>query len=191
MKDRLTPPARVRAFWDWLTGSQRKLAPIGDRTLGGAELRSLRNMLQESYEGTGGETAVRGRLASILGLYAELGDEGRKVFMKLLIDEFGADEAAIARTIATYRPHPSRRARRRAESQLRHALASPRVRILRHFNLLPEGVKFLVDLRHDCSGYWRQVPELEVINDELDGLLASWFDLGTWSCTASRGIRRR
>jgi len=178
MKDRLTPPARVRAFWDWLPGSQRKLAPVGDRTLGGAELRSLRTMLRTSYEGIGGETAVRGRLASILGLYAELGDEGRKVFMKLLIDEFSADEAAIARAIATYHATTEPRARRRAESQLRHALASPRVRILRHFNLLPEGVKFLVDLRADVHRYIRQVPELEVIDEELFALFSSWFDVG-------------
>lgn len=178
MKDRLTPPARVRAFWDWLTGSRRQRAAVGHRSLGGAELRSLRNMLRESYEGIGGETAVRARLASILGLYAELGDEGRKVFMKLLIDEFGADEAAIARAIATYNASTEPRARRRAESQLRHALASPRVRILRHFNLLPEGVKFLVDLRADVHRYIRQSPELEVIDDELFALFSSWFDVG-------------
>ena len=180
MKDRSTPqsPTGVRAFWDWLTGSRRRRAPVGHRTLAGGELRALRNMLRESFEGIGGETAVRGRLASILGLYAELGDEGRKTFMKLLIDEFGADEAAIRRAIETYTETTEPRARRRAESQLRHALASPRVRILRHFNLLPEGVKFLVDLRADVHRYVRQLPELEVIDEELFALFSSWFDVG-------------
>lgn len=180
MKDRLTPlsPAGVRAFWDWLTGSRRKRAPVGHRTLAGAELRALRTMLRESFEGIGGETAVRGRLASILVLYAELGDEGRKAFVKLLIDDFGADEAAIRRAIATYTVTTEPRARRRAESELRHALASPRVRILRHFNLLPEGVKFLVALRADVHRYIRQLPEFEVIDEELYALFSSWFDVG-------------
>jgi malonyl-CoA decarboxylase len=178
MKDRLAPPAGVRAFWDWLTGSRRKRAPVGHRTLAGAELRALRNMLRESFAGIGGETAVRGRLASTLELYSELGDEGRKAFMKLLIDDFGADEAAIGRAIETYRATTEPRARRRAESQLRHALASPRVRILRHFNLLPEGVKFLVDLRADVHRYIRQSPELEVLDEELFALFSSWFDVG-------------
>ncbi len=180
MKDRSTPqsPTGVRAFWDWLTGSRRRRAPVGHRTLAGVELRALRNMLRESFAGIGGETAVRGRLASTLELYSELGDEGRKAFMKLLIDDFGADEAAIGRAIETYRATTEPRARRRAEAQLRHALASPRVRILRHFNLLPEGVKFLVDLRADVHRYIRQSPELEVIDEELFALFSSWFDVG-------------
>jgi malonyl-CoA decarboxylase len=177
MKDRLAP-AGVRAFWDWLTGSRRRRAPVGHRTLAGPDLRALRNMLRESFAGIGGETAVRGRLASTLELYSELGDEGRKAFMKLLIDDFGADEAAIGRAIETYRVTTEPRARRRAESHLRHALASPRVRILRHFNLLPEGVKFLVDLRADVHRYIRQSPELEVIDEELFALFSSWFDVG-------------
>jgi malonyl-CoA decarboxylase len=180
MKDRLTPlsPAGVRAFWDWLTGIRRKPAAVGHRTLAGAELRSLRKMLRESYEGIGGEIAVQGRLASILGLYAELGDEGREAFMKLLIEDFGADEMAIARAIRTYTATTEPRARRRAESQLRQALASPRVRILRQFNRLPNGVKFLVDLRADVHRYLRQAPELEVIDEELYALFSSWFDVG-------------
>jgi malonyl-CoA decarboxylase len=180
MKDRQTPlsPAGVRAFWEWLTGNRRQRAAVGDLRLEGAELRSLRTMLREAYEGIGGETAVRGRLASILRLYAELGDEGRKTFMRLLIDEFGADETAIARAIETYQATTEPRARRRAESQLRHTLGSPRVRILRHFNLLPEGVKFLVDLRADVHRYLRHTPELEVIDDELFALFSSWFDVG-------------
>jgi malonyl-CoA decarboxylase len=180
MKDRLTPlsPAGVRAFWDWLTGNRSRRAPVGNRTLAGAELRALRTMLRESYEGIGGETAVRGRLGSILGLYAELGDDGRKAFMKLLTDTFGTDEATIRGAIETYLATTEPRARRRAESQLRHALASPRFRILRHFNLLPEGVKFLVDLRADLHRYVRQMPELEVMDEELFALFSSWFDVG-------------
>jgi malonyl-CoA decarboxylase len=180
MKDPLTPlsAAGVRAFWDWLTGSRRGRAPAGHRTIAGADLRALRNMLSESCEGIGGETAVRGHLASILRLYAELGDEGRQAFMKLLIDEFSADEGAIGRAIETYTATTEPRARRRAESQLRHALASPRVRILRRFNLLPEGVKFLVDLRADVHRYIRHAPELEVIEEELFALFSSWFDVG-------------
>ena len=180
MNDRLTPlsPAGVRAFWDWLTGSRRKRAPIGHRTLAGAELPGLSRMLREAHEGIGGETAVRSQLASILALYAELGDEGRKAFLTLLVDEFGADEAAIRRAIETYTATAEPRARRRAESQLRQALSSPRVRILRHFNLLPDGVKFLIDVRADLHRYVRQLPELEIIDEELYALFSNWFDVG-------------
>lgn len=171
-------PAGVRAFWGWLTGSRRKRTPVGDRVLEGAQLRSLRATLRDAYEGVGGETAVRGRLASIQRLYAELGDDGRKAFMRLLIADFSADEKAIARAIETYQAAREPRARRLAESQLRHTLTSPRVRILRHFNLLPEGVRFLVDLRADVLRYLRQSPELDVLDDELFALFSNWFDVG-------------
>ncbi|MEK7876446.1 MAG: malonyl-CoA decarboxylase, partial [Pseudomonadota bacterium] len=66
----------------------------------------------------------------------------------------------------------------RAEAQLRLALDAPRARFFTQFNLLPEGVKFLVDLRHDLLGLLARDPSLEVLKVELDGLLASWFDPG-------------
>jgi malonyl-CoA decarboxylase len=44
--------------------------------------------------------------------------------------------------------------------------------------LLPEGVKFLVDLRADVHRYIRHLPELEVIDEELYSLFSSWFDVG-------------
>ena len=47
MKDPLTPlsAAGVRAFWDWLTGSRRGRAPVGHRTIAGADLRALQLLL--------------------------------------------------------------------------------------------------------------------------------------------------
>jgi malonyl-CoA decarboxylase len=44
--------------------------------------------------------------------------------------------------------------------------------------LLPEGVKFLLDLRADLLALLPQEPALEVLRVELDGLLGSWFDPG-------------
>ena len=40
----------------------------------------------------------------------------------------------------------------RAEARLRLALDAPRATFLAQFNLLPGGVKFLVDLRSDLLG---------------------------------------
>jgi len=61
---------------------------------------------------------------------------------------------------------------------LRQALESPRIPIFKQFNLLPDGVKFLVDLRADVLRFISSHPELAAIDDELFDLLSSWFDIG-------------
>ena len=100
----------------------------------------------------------------------------------LLVDEFGPDERRVNRAIQEYLD-ASGAARRRAESRLRLALGSPRIRIVKQFNLLPDGVKFLVDLRADILRYLRAQPELEPLDDELYSLFGSWFDIGNLELT--------
>jgi len=53
----------------------------------------------------------------------------------------------------------------------------------RSSNLPSRSVKFLVDLRHDLLGLLARDPSLEVLKVELDGLLTSWFDPGSWNCS--------
>ena len=79
----------------------------------------------------------------------------------------------------------------RAEARLRIALNAPRAKFFTQFNLLPDGVKFLVDLRADLLAALPKAPALEVLKVELDGLLESWFDPGflelrriTWNSPA-------
>ncbi|MGH8721442.1 MAG: malonyl-CoA decarboxylase domain-containing protein, partial [Burkholderiales bacterium] len=61
---------------------------------------------------------------------------------------------------------------------LRIALDAPRAKFLARFNLLPEGVKFLVDLRADLLSFLEDEPALDVLRVELDDLLERWFDPG-------------
>jgi len=46
---------------------------------------------------------------------------------------------------------------------------------LRHFNALPEGVKFLVDMRADLIGFNGGDTSLRALADDLRELLANWF----------------
>jgi malonyl-CoA decarboxylase len=46
------------------------------------------------------------------------------------------------------------------------------------FNSLPEGVKFLVDMRSDLLRYGQGDPWLQSLEKDLKGLLVSWFDIG-------------
>ncbi len=179
MNDRPEEPAprpRMRALWDWLTRSRHK--SVKGRTLSAGDQRRAQATLRECLEGVGGEASALDRIASLATLYAGLNDEGRRAFLIMLVNEFGPNEQAVRTAIRIFLAADDPAAKRQAESKLRLALASPRIRILKQFNLLPDGVKFLVDLRADLLRFLEQSPELELLDDELHSLFASWFDVG-------------
>jgi malonyl-CoA decarboxylase len=165
---------RVRAFWNWLTrsGGPREAQPIS-----AAELKLARALFRDSLAGIGGEASARQRVATLGSLYRGLNDEGRRQVLALLAEEFGPDELEVNRAIQVYLGAQGR-ARRHAEAELRLALGSPRIRILKQFNLLPDGVKLLVDMRADVLRYVAEHEALEVLDEELYSLLGSWFDIG-------------
>ena len=179
---------RVRAFWNWL---RRTGDPASAQPLSPSDLRLTRATFRDALAGTGGEASARQRVATLAKLYRSLDDDGRRSFLGVLADEFGPNELTVNRAIQAYldATGPNRRA---AESQLRLALGSPRIRIVKQFNLLPEGVKFLVDVRADVLRYLKDVPQLEGLDEELSSLLSSWFDIGnlelrriSWSSPAA------
>jgi malonyl-CoA decarboxylase len=168
----------VRSLWDWITGGSRARGAPARRTLSASELRGVRATLREMLDSLGGEASARRRVAALATLYVTLDDDGRRAFLDLLAAEFGPDPQAVAAAVSGYVEAVTANDRRRAETRLRLAVASPRIRILKQFNLLHEGVKFLVDLRADLLRCMRQAPQLEPLDEELYSLLASWFDLG-------------
>ncbi len=178
----------VRAFWRWLTrvGGAPEAQPLST-----TNLKLARATFRDCLAGTGGEASARQRVATLAGLYRGLNDDGRKAFLGLLADEFGPDELAVNRAIQAYLD-AGVRDRRHAESRLRLALGSPRIMIVKQFNLLPDGVKFLVDLRADLLRYLPGSPALELLDEELYSLFGSWFDIGnlemrriSWSSPAA------
>ena len=87
-------------------------------------------------------------------------------------------------------PEPDQRAA--AERALRAALEPPRITLLRQFNALPEGVKFLVDRRAELIDLGQRDPVLHGLEEDLKRLLANWFDIGflelkriTWESPAA------
>ncbi|MDX2422347.1 MAG: malonyl-CoA decarboxylase, partial [Amphritea sp.] len=72
-------------------------------------------------------------------------------------------------------------------------LDPPRLRLLTQFNGLPEGVKFLVDMRAELLTLKRTYPQLAELEGDLKRLLIGWFDIGllqleqiTWQSSAER-----
>ncbi|MBM3570597.1 MAG: malonyl-CoA decarboxylase, partial [Alphaproteobacteria bacterium] len=82
--------------------------------------------------------------------------------------------------------------RARAEDGLRAALTPPRLGLFRQFAAAPAGVKSVVDLRADLARLVRRHPDWAAMENEVLGLLASWFDIGllelrrmTWEAPAA------
>ncbi len=120
-----------------------------------------------------------------------LNAEGRERFLRLLAAEFDVDGATVDAAAARLGEAGSPAGRRAAEDDLRRALQPPRVTLLTQFNALPEGVKFLVDMRAELLRLRGADTALDALEADLKRLLASWFDVGflelrriTWDASA-------
>ncbi len=152
----------------------------------------VREMMNECLAGRRGEVAARQQAALIGETYRTLNDAGRRVFLQMLACDFALDrneaKAAAKRLLET----ADDQAFDRASAQLYRALDAPYQRLLRLFNALPDGVKFLIELRADLRRYLKTSPELVALDRDLQHLLATWFDVGfleveqiTWESPAA------
>jgi malonyl-CoA decarboxylase len=164
--------------WSSLAGSllgerNHKINP--DLAKGDEEL--LRRQFQQWLEARGGEVSARKHALQIGGLYQNLTPEGRKRFLLLLAREFGPDHQALRDQCRRYLDCADVDCGPLAES-LRDLLITPRLKLLHQFNALPQGIKFLVDLRRDLLGFVNADAELATLDQEIRRLLATWFDVG-------------
>ena len=137
----------------------------------------LRQQFRDCVEAKGGEVSARARAASLGRTYLGLSSDGRRRFLQILAEDFDTDQAAVDAAIAVLHAANEPVARRSAERALRQVLLPPRRRLLTHFNALPEGVKFLVDLRADLMTMAREDSTLALLEDDLKNLLTAWFDV--------------
>lgn len=143
-----------------------------------ADENALAQAFQECIEHRGGEVRARGRAAALGQAYLSLNETGRRRFLEVLATRFDADRAIVDTAIAAVQSAPDDDARRVAAAKLRDALEAPRIRVLTQFNALPEGVKFLVDMRAELLKWQKESPALVGLQDDLRRLLTHWFDIG-------------
>ncbi|MGE0666050.1 MAG: malonyl-CoA decarboxylase [Sphingomonadales bacterium] len=185
---------RLRRAWKDVRDGAATLTAGSDigADLPAQKLDAVRRQIADCIGGPGGEFAARARAAELGRLYLSFSDTGRRRFLTLLAERFATDAEAMGAGVASWRGADTVEARVRAERQLREALTPPRLRLLRQFNALPQGVKFLVDLRADLLAVREMSPQLAALDDDLRELLVSWFDLGfldlariTWQSPAA------
>lgn len=170
---------RLRYWWRRLAASvfSGRDETGADRTTSRL-IAQLKQLLEESRAQRGGEVSARDRAGRIAALYRGADLPQRAAILDLITHEFAPDRDELEKAIAAIQIAANDAELSQAEARLRVALDAPRAKFFTQFNLLPEGVKFLIDLRADLLGLLPQEPALEVLRVELDGLLESWFDPG-------------
>jgi malonyl-CoA decarboxylase len=156
------------------------------------EVAPLRDKINDCLDARGGEVSARARAAELGKAYLGLNDEGRLKFLKLLATEFDVDHDAVRTTAEALFTDLDNSARLKVEQRLRAQLKPPHLTLLTQFNALPQGIKFLVDLRADLLRFTPDNPELGSISTVLREQLSSWFDIGflelreiSWDAPAS------
>ena len=168
----------LRWRWQNIAGSEYDAEAASTRPdLPEDDQERLRRQMRECLEARGGEVSARARAAALGRAYLALDASGRERFLKLLAEDFDVAEDAIDAAIAALREADDADSRRKARRKLRQALESPRLKLLTQFNSLPEGVKFLVNMRTELQPLLRREPALLPLEDDLHGLLATWFDV--------------
>ncbi|MBL8481098.1 MAG: malonyl-CoA decarboxylase [Rhodocyclaceae bacterium] len=160
--------------------------------LSSAESAKLRKQLRDCADGVGGEVSARSRALQLGHSYQQLDEHGKRAFLRMIGAEFGPDPRAVADAAAAYQQAQGTPRQWQAEGALRAAMRSARMRIFTHFTALPQGVKFLVDLRADLLRLAGEEPELAALDRELEARLSAWFDVGfldlqriTWNAPAA------
>ncbi len=141
------------------------------------EDQGILSQMRACLNARGGEVSARNRAAKLAQAYLTLDAEGRKGFLRDLAS-FDSDPEAVSRAYEAVKSATDAAERATAKVRLRRALEPPRVRLLTQFTTIPDGMKFLVDLRATLLELTRADPHLAALESDMRGLLASWFDVG-------------
>jgi len=155
-------------------GKRLELSPY----LHADELESLKERITACLESKGGEVTARARAAELGQAYLDLNDEGRTKFLKVFSTDYGVNHDKVRTTAEALFTDLSPEERTEVEESLRAALTPKYMTLLTQFNALPQGIKFLVDLRSDVMRLSKENPELKPIDEVLHKQLSSWFDIG-------------
>ncbi len=141
------------------------------------DLPVLNDWLRACLKAEGGEIAARARTAKLGEAYLLLDDNGRRRFLLQLAEQFDCDDQVIEQAIDGWRGSVGLE-RQQARQQLQRTLEPSRLQLLRQFTELPEGVKFLVDMRAELLRLRKAEPALAALEADLKRLLIHWFDIG-------------
>ena len=160
------------AFIDTARGAREAVGAPLRPDLPDDDIPRLKGRIDACLAGKGGETARRGRAAELGQAYLSLSAAGRKKFLLTLAHDYGLPREAAMAAVERWR------AAKEPARALRRALEPPAVRLLREFVGVPQGVKFVVDLRAELLALGRSDAAAKALSEDLLPLLGAWFDVG-------------
>jgi malonyl-CoA decarboxylase len=155
----------------------RRITMVWRDMAAGVEDVSIAAQMRACLEARGGEVSSRNRAAKLAETYQGLDEAQRKEFLRTLAS-FDSDANAVAVAYAAVQAAADPAERATAKAALRRALEPPRLRLLTQFTTIPDGWKFLVDLRGFLLRTRKDDKLLTALEADLRGLLATWFDIG-------------
>ncbi|MCK4535737.1 MAG: malonyl-CoA decarboxylase [Desulfuromonadales bacterium] len=191
MSPRFMPSWQIvqRAWRDWRkAGGPPEVSP----GLLPEEGNRVEALMSECLAARHGEVSARQHAAALGELYLTLDMTGRRRFLEILASRFSVDQEAVRQAARQLSESEGGEAFSQQTRLLREALVPPRQQLMQQFNALPQGGKFLIDMRADLLGFLPGSPELASLDYDLKQLLATWFDVGflqveriTWQSPAA------
>ncbi len=168
----------LRHAWQGIAGSEyNESAASMEPDLPQRDAARLLEQMHACLETRGGEVSARARAAALGRAYLALNQTGKARFLTVLAENFDVDHDAVDAAALNLQQVSGQAARYGAEAELRKVLEPPRLKLLTQFNALPEGVKFLVDMRADLLVLAADNALLKGLEQDLKGLLITWFDV--------------
>jgi len=176
--------------WRELKGTAR-LAITGEVRphLPKEDIEHLKKQMQSCLNSKGGEITARSQTIELGKTYLNLNATGRAKFLQVIAEDFDIDRNKLEKTIDSAK---NAKDNLKFENELREALITPRSTILRQFNSLPDGFKFLVDMRADLMPLLGKNTSLKGLEYDFKNILSAWFDIGlldlveiTWNSPAA------
>ena len=159
---------RERLEATWRRGQEALSPRVLRRTL--AELQAIVDPRVSEVEG--------GRRAKAFAAwYRGASAEEQRDAWLLMSEQFGPDPKKIKSARDHHEAAQGTPEEGAAEIRLRRALVSPRTRLLQRFSAVPEGMRFLVDLRAELLPHLKADKRLLPLDLELESLFSTWFDV--------------
>ena len=179
--------------WREIAGTARSVIGSEVRpSLPNEDLATLRKQMQECLVSKGGEITARAHTVELGKTYLGLTEAGRVKFLRVLAEDFDLDRIKLMKRIEALAKASGKGDIAKLENDVREALTTPRSVILRQFNALPDGFKFLVDMRADLLPLSAKSSALKGLEYDLKNILSAWFDIGlldlveiTWDSPAA------
>jgi len=178
--------------WREVKGTARHAISGVDNDVPQEDLEYLHKKMQLCLESPGGEISGRVYTAELGRIYLGLSEPGRIKFLKLLASDFDVEHTKISKLAKAYGEAATPSDWFKLEMDMREALVTRRSTILRQFTALPDGFKFLVNMRADLMPMIGKDVKLKGLEFDLKNILSAWFDVGlldlveiTWNSPAA------